>query len=237
MGPNIYRKPLDLKTIASNISKTCRYSSLGELVKDCERLLDNAIKKHQLRSFIGRDALRLKQLITSKTRDLQRKEDIGEFMKIDYMQELQFLLVDLTSQNTTATTQIDLFNIKNKKTKQLINFYQDLENYRDSNSRLLLFSFLLPPTGLKYPLDKKKFPTLLEIKTNLKKNLYLGLNSLAHSILYTIYSYLSVYHHSSQVNQSILMLEQIYHDSIRLSETARKWPSTCILSTNGIPEK
>ena len=61
-----------------------RYSSLGELVKDFEHMLDNAIKKHQLRSFIGRDALRLKQLITNRTRELQKKEDVGEFFwKVD----------------------------------------------------------------------------------------------------------------------------------------------------------
>ena len=129
--------------------------------------------------------------------------------RVEYNQKLQSVyLVDLTQ----TTTQIELFNNKHKS-KQLMNFYQDLENYRDSNSRLLLFSFLLPPTGLKYPLDKKKFPTLLEIKTNLKKNLYLGLNSLAHSILYTIYAYLSVYHHSSQViTISINLSEQNYHN-------------------------
>lgn len=50
-------------------------------MKDFEQMLDNAIKKHQLRSFIGRDALRLKQLVTSKTRDLQRKGDIGRFLE------------------------------------------------------------------------------------------------------------------------------------------------------------
>ncbi|KAI6654815.1 hypothetical protein LOD99_2694 [Oopsacas minuta] len=177
-----YKKPPDINTIATNINKISWYTSLNELVKDMELMLDSAIKMHQLRSFIGRDALKLKQLITSKLRELLREE-----------------IVDLTSQNTaTAEDSYTTYYSKIKKKKQLTNFYQALESYRDSNSRVLLFSFLLPPTGLKFPLEKKKFPTILEIKTSLKKNLYLGLNSFAHSILYTIYAYLSVYPPGSQ---------------------------------------
>ena len=81
-----------------------------------------------------------------------------------------------------------------------MNFYQSLESYRDSNSRVLFFSFLLPPTGLKPPFSEKNFPTIMEIKQSLKKNKFLGLNSLAHSILYTLYAYLSVYPPNSQVH-------------------------------------
>ena len=60
-----------------NINKISWYSSLSDLVDDLELMLDSAIKLHQVRSFIGRDALRLKQLITSKVRELLKEDEVG----------------------------------------------------------------------------------------------------------------------------------------------------------------
>ena len=73
------KQPLDLKTIGININKITWYSSLSDLVNDLELMLDNAIKLHQTRSFIGRDAVRLKQLITSKTRELLKEDEVGMY--------------------------------------------------------------------------------------------------------------------------------------------------------------
>ena len=65
-----------MRTIALKI-KICWYASLKDLVKDLELMLDNNIKLHQLRSFVGRDALKLRQLMTNMVKELVKEDDVG----------------------------------------------------------------------------------------------------------------------------------------------------------------